>query len=186
MIQEQQPEALRLAYALNKTGFIDSKTCRMLDEAAAELRRLHARVQELEAAQKGDYLDGVNIPRLREALTFLGRGNGIGEGEVANKLSEYVNSITRAVLACKDLLRSVEPGAAQAQRAPLAEPINHAAHRPTFDGKDWFMTEIREMSPQKIGQLYLHWKMYGDFSVEPFAAGVRYAERAHGIGREQP
>lgn len=75
---------------------------------------------------------------------------------------------------------------AQVQRAPLAEPINHAAHRPTFDGKDWFMTEIREMSPQKIGQLYLHWKMYGDFSVEPFAAGVRYAERAHGIGKEQP
>ena len=59
--------------------------------------------------QKGDYLDGVNIPRLREALTFLGRGNGVGEGEVANKLSEYVNAIVRAVLASKELLRSGAP-----------------------------------------------------------------------------
>lgn len=117
MSKEQQPEALRLADALR-----DGNYSLYQEHAAteAELRRLHARVQELEAAQKGDYLDGVNIPRLREALTFLGRGNGIGEGEVANKLSEYVNSIARAVLACKDLLRSGVPSAPW-QRAPLTD-----------------------------------------------------------------
>lgn len=78
--------------------------------------------------QKGDYLDGVNIPRLREALTFLGRGNGIGEGAVANKLSEYVNVITRAVLACKELLRSGAPATPVPQGWKPDQPITEEMH----------------------------------------------------------
>lgn len=45
MNQEQQPEALRLADALENYAY----PCNV--KAAAELRRLHAHVQELEAQQ---------------------------------------------------------------------------------------------------------------------------------------
>lgn len=62
-------------------------------------RRLTA---TLEAKQvEGDYLEGVNIPNLREALIFLGRNNGVGEGEVGENLAKYVNAIVSGVLAKK-------------------------------------------------------------------------------------
>lgn len=44
----EQPEALRLAECLDYPLHV---TMRQFEDAAAELRRLHARVQELEAAQ---------------------------------------------------------------------------------------------------------------------------------------
>lgn len=52
MNQEKQPEALRLADDLDASNKFpgNSKSCNT--HAAAELRRLHARVQELEAVKK--------------------------------------------------------------------------------------------------------------------------------------
>ena len=47
----QQPEALRLALMLRGMG-ANRFIAKNLDKAAAELERLHARVQELEAQQE--------------------------------------------------------------------------------------------------------------------------------------
>ncbi|UUE94439.1 hypothetical protein [Comamonas thiooxydans] len=63
------------------------------------------------ALPKSDYLEGVNIPNLREALIFLGRENGVGEGEVGDKLSQYVNSVVSGVLSKKATLRAADRAA---------------------------------------------------------------------------
>ncbi|BDR10708.1 hypothetical protein CTR2_R40460 [Comamonas thiooxydans] len=70
------------------------------------------------ALPKSEYLEGVNIPNLREALIFLGRENGVGEGEVGDKLAQYVNSVASGVLRKKATLRE----APQAAPAAVAEP----------------------------------------------------------------
>lgn len=60
-------------------------------------------VRELLAAQPksdtADYLDGVNIARLRRALSLLGHASGVGDEEVAADLAGYVNALTRELLA---------------------------------------------------------------------------------------
>lgn len=63
------------------------------------------------ALPKSDYLEGVNIPNLREALIFLGRENGVREGEVGDKLSQYVNSVVSGVLSKKATLRAADRAA---------------------------------------------------------------------------
>ncbi|MFZ7319721.1 hypothetical protein ACLS0R_14605 [Comamonas jiangduensis] len=108
----EQPEAEKLARIYEGGCDIDKRV-------AAELRRLHARVQELEASQ------------------------------------------------------------------PLSEPITHAAHRPTWDGQTFSMTQIKPMHDIKIEQLHAHWEQHKEFGDVPFTAGVRYAERAHGITQEK-
>lgn len=75
--------------------------------------------------------------------------------------------------------------ASQAQRVPLSKPITHAAHRPTWDGQTWAMTPIKPMHDIKIEQLHAHWEQHKEFGDVPFTAGVRYAERAHGITQEK-
>ncbi len=76
-----------------------------------------------QAASEGDYLEGVNIPNLREALIFLGRENGAGQGEVGDKLAQYVNSVVSGVLSKKATLRETP----QAAPAAVAVPDDRAA-----------------------------------------------------------
>ena len=69
---------------------------------------------------KSDYLEGVNIPNLREALIFLGRENGVGEGEVGDKLAQYVNSVVSGVLSKKATLHEAPQAAPAAVAVPDA------------------------------------------------------------------
>lgn len=97
---------------------------------------------------------------------------------------------TKGLFAVEDELRRLharvqELDASQAQRVPLSEPITHAAHRPTWDGQIWAMTPITPMHDIKIERLHDHWEQHRDFSDDPFTAGLRYAERAHGITQEK-
>lgn len=99
---DQQAAKTASVYGSEPKGFLYMDTVKkLLAQQAAQPR------------PETDYLEGVHIPKLREALTFLGCNNGVGEGEVGAKLPEYVNAITRAVLRCKELLRSASqrPGA---------------------------------------------------------------------------
>lgn len=90
MTKEMQPEALRLADAL---AYCDSSVA---SQAAAELRRLHARVEELEGQRKpltdeqiNDALSGIarwQFPAEsrskdydRAAARAIERAHGIGE-----------------------------------------------------------------------------------------------------------
>lgn len=112
------PEHSSYAIECYSVGCAARIICESPEEAIAAWNR--------RAVPAGDYLDGVNIPRLREALTFLGRGNGIGEGDVAANLSEYVNAITRGVLACKELLRSGVPAGWKLVPAESSEKMQRA------------------------------------------------------------
>ncbi len=68
------------------------------------------------AGAAGAFIDGVNIERLCEALTFLGCRTD-GQESMAANLSEHINAVTRAVLSCKELLRPT------AQAAPAAGAV---------------------------------------------------------------
>ncbi|KQO23464.1 hypothetical protein [Acidovorax sp. Leaf78] len=80
--------------------------------------------QTLRAASHGQapagaadrYIDGVNVERLREALVFLGC-RAEGQEAMAANLSQHINTVTRAVLSCKELLRPT----AQAAPAGVTE-----------------------------------------------------------------
>jgi hypothetical protein len=66
-----QPEALRLADALGKLWLADRQSSETRDEAAAELRRLHAVNQELLEAltHVSDWFTaaGIDVPAVRHA-----------------------------------------------------------------------------------------------------------------------
>lgn len=101
---DQQSAKAASLYGREPKGFLYMDTVKkLLTQQAAQPR------------PETDYLEGVHIPKLREALTFLGCNNGMGEGEVGAKLPEYVNAITRAVLRCKELLRSASKRQGDAQ-----------------------------------------------------------------------
>ena len=70
MTQTQQPEALRLATGLSGGKLIDDSTewADTLHAAAAELRRQHARIAELEAQLSAICAGGVEPLRKQEPL----------------------------------------------------------------------------------------------------------------------
>ncbi|GEQ77968.1 hypothetical protein CTTA_4973 [Comamonas testosteroni] len=108
----------------HSTLFEDDLPARELRAVQAEQHQFEAFVQDLIALSaakttpESDYLEGVSIPNLREALIFLGRENGVGEGEVGDKLAQYVNSVVSGVLSKKAALRE----APQAAPAAVAGP----------------------------------------------------------------
>lgn len=108
----------------HSTLFEDDLPARELRAVQAEQHQFEAFVQDLIALSaakttpESDYLEGVSIPNLREALIFLGRENGVGEGEVGDKLAQYVNSVVSGVLSKKAALRE----APQAAPAAVAVP----------------------------------------------------------------
>lgn len=65
-------------------------------------RYTEQQVRELLSAQPesatADYLDGVNIGRLRKSLVHLGHASGVGDEEVAADLAGHVNALTRELL----------------------------------------------------------------------------------------
>ena len=71
MTQVQQPEALRLAHALSGGKLIDDSTewADTLHAADAELRRQHARIEELEEQLSASGAGGVEPLRKRAAET---------------------------------------------------------------------------------------------------------------------
>lgn len=121
----------------HSTLFEDDEPPRELRAVQAEQHQFEAFVQDLIALSASlvapptsDYLEGVNIPNLREALIFLGRENGVGEGEVGDKLAQYVNSVVSGVLSKKATLRSTP------QAAPIAWP------KDAQDVRDFFRSDF--------------------------------------------
>lgn len=82
---------------------------KLLDAARAV--EMAIRPPAIATLPKSIYLEGVNITNLREALIFLGRENGVGEGEVGDKLAQYVNSVVSGVLSKKTALRAADRAA---------------------------------------------------------------------------
>ena len=74
MTQAQQPEALRLSHALSGGKLIDDSTewADTLHAAAAELRRQHARIEELESQLSAIGAGGVEPLRKQAGSSAAG------------------------------------------------------------------------------------------------------------------
>ena len=159
----EQPEALRLAYEIGAN-------------------RIKVQPTEAERLRFEQWMAGHcwKVGGTWDGTTYRGAAE---HGDYLDPQAMHTRQLFAAWRDCAALRDALE--ASQAQRVPLSEPITHAAHRPTWDGQTFAMTQIKPMHHIKIEQLHAHWEQHKEFGDVPFTAGVRYAERAYGITQEK-
>lgn len=167
VVREDSEEAAEAIQAMLKEyGYPSNPT----NAARAGWRacRLHTRPQQ--AAQMTDWRDGVNVARLRAALTRMGVATEPSEEGTAADLENWVNTLTRAVATGQQ--------AAQVAQPPiLADEINAFS--------EWF--DAVWMGDQEHGQ-YIPTNgdpEYSDYLDKRQIALGAWVHRAKGIGKDQ-
>ncbi|MDR0216121.1 MAG: hypothetical protein LBJ15_19285 [Comamonas sp.] len=176
MTQVQQPPALRYAAAL------ECMEHEGMHKAAAELRRLHARAQELEAdLQAAHQSSGAEAYDIAcEEMEAYQRKRALAGKEIGT-----THSLIDGMAWVYGRMDELE--AAQTQRAPLTDEQVFAAAEGTLPGKAHRL--IHEDSPAYAAQCGMEpgtrW-ICSNVHPEHSLAFARVIERAHGITQEKP